>query len=109
MISSITGATAVLIVTEPTLSGVHDLERVAELAANHFNIPTFVCVNKYDLNPEICSKIETYCRKNKMHFAGKIPYDDQVTKAMVAGKNIIEFSNGELSNSIRNIWNKIQH
>jgi MinD superfamily P-loop ATPase len=109
VISSITGASAVLIVTEPTLSGVHDLERVVELSAKHFNIPTFVCVNKYDLNPEICNKIEDYCKEYKIHFAGKIPYDDQVTKAMVEGKNIIEYSNGESSQMVKNIWEKIQH
>jgi MinD superfamily P-loop ATPase len=108
VISSITGASAVLIVTEPTLSGVHDLERVVELSAKHFNIPTFVCVNKYDLNTEICNKIENYCKENKIHFAGRIPYDDNVTKAMVEGKNIIEYSNGEVAKSVQMIWENIK-
>ena len=107
VISSITGADAVLIVTEPTLSGIHDLERVAELSANHFKIKTFVCVNKYDLNLEMTNKIKEFCKNNHIYFAGQIPYDDNVTKAMVHGKNIIEYSNGTSTEFIKNIWKKI--
>lgn len=104
VISSITGADAVLVVTEPTLSGIHDLERVVQLSANHFNINTFVCVNKFDLNLEMTSKIKNFCEENKVNFTGTIPYDNDVTKAMVAGKNIIEYSNGQLNQAVQLIW-----
>jgi MinD superfamily P-loop ATPase len=108
VISSITGANVVLIVTEPTLSGVHDLERVVELSSNHFNIPTFVCVNKYDLNLNISKKIEEFCKKNNIVFAGSVPYDENVTKAMVEGKNIFEYSNGKTTEMVKHIWEKIE-
>ena len=107
VISSITGANAVLVVTEPTLSGRHDLERVVSLAAGHFQIPTFVCVNKFDLNEEITDEIEKYCEKMNIGFVGKIPYDTIVTDAMVQAKTIIEFSDGVISKEINRMWEKI--
>ena len=107
VISSITGADAVLIVAEPTLAGKHDLERASALSAEHFGIPTIVCVNKYDLNSEITNQIESYCQDNKLHFVGKIPYDTVVTEAMVQSKSIVEFSNGVVSEAIKNIWSVI--
>lgn len=108
VISSITGANAVLVVTEPTLSGRHDLERVASLAADHFQIPTFVCVNKFDLNEEMTDQIAEFCKSNHIYFVGQIPYDDVVTKAMVNGKNIIEYSNGKTAQLIKDIWQNIE-
>ena len=107
VISSITGANAVLVVTEPTLSGRHDLERVVSLAAGHFQIPTFVCVNKFDLNEEMTDQIEQYCHEMKIGFVGKIPYDTVVTDAMVQAKTIIEFSEGVISKEINKMWEKI--
>jgi MinD superfamily P-loop ATPase len=107
VISSITGASAVLVVTEPTLSGRHDLERVVSLAAGHFQIPTFVCVNKYDLNEEITDQIEKLCLERNIGFVGKIPYDTIVTDAMVQAKTIIEFSDGVIAEEIKNMWAKI--
>jgi len=105
VISSITGADAVLIVTEPTLSGVHDMERVIDLAANHFSIHTFVCINKYDINVEITAKIESLCREKNIAVAGKIPYDTVVTDAMVQMKNVFEYSkNGNVVAAIKSIW-----
>lgn len=107
VISSITGANGVLLVTEPTLSGLHDLKRVVNLAKNHFNIPTFVCVNKFDLNLNITDEIEKYCYENNLHFVGKIAYDATATKAMVAGKSVIEFADGEISQAIKKMWDAI--
>ncbi|HDP98867.1 MAG TPA: (4Fe-4S)-binding protein [bacterium] len=107
VISSITGANAVLVVTEPTLSGRHDLERVVSLAAGHFQIHTFVCVNKYDLNAEMTDQIEGYCQENNIGFVGKIPYDTIVTDAMVQAKTIIEFSDGVIAKEIGIMWEKI--
>lgn len=109
VISSITGANAVLVVTEPTLSGRHDLERVVSLAADHFQIPTFVCVNKFDLNGEMTDQIESFCRDRNIGFVGKIPYDTIVTAAMVLGKTIIEFSDGKISRAIMGVWENMTH
>ncbi|UCE08234.1 MAG: ATP-binding protein [bacterium] len=107
VISSITGASAVVVVTEPTLSGRHDLERVVSLASDHFHIPTFVCVNKYDLNEEMTNQIENFCHEMNIGFVGKIPYDTIVTDAMVQAKSIIEFSDGMISKEINTMWDKI--
>jgi len=107
VIASITGTSAVLIVTEPTLSGLHDLERVGELAA-HFKIPTLACVNKFDLNEEISDRIADYCARNHIELVGRIPYDTAVTYAMVAGKSIVEFSDGKVSDAIKEIWRKVE-
>jgi len=108
VISSITGANAVLIVTEPTLSGIHDLERVVALSAGHFQIETHVAVNKYDLNPEMTEKIEKFCKENDVCFAGKIPYDETVTRAMVNGKNVIEYGDGQVAEAVREIWENLE-
>ena len=108
VIASITGTSAVLIVTEPTLSGMHDLERVGGLAA-HFKIPTLACVNKFDLNEEMSDQIADYCARNHVDLVGRIPYDTAVTRAMVAGKSIVEFSDGKVSDAIKGIWHKIEH
>jgi MinD superfamily P-loop ATPase len=107
VISSITGANAVLVVTEPTLSGLHDLKRVISLAAEHFQIPTFVCINKYDLNEEITDQIEKFCHEMNIGLVGKIPYETIVTDAMVQAKSIVEFSDGVISEAIKKMWGKI--
>jgi MinD superfamily P-loop ATPase len=107
VISAISGADLVLIVTEPTLSGIHDMERIIGVA-EHFNIPAVVCINKFDINYENTQIIEKYCEKNGLEVVGKIPYDETPTKAMIQEKTIIEFSDGEFSSHIRNIWENIR-
>jgi MinD superfamily P-loop ATPase len=106
VISSIAGASAVLVVTEPTLSGIHDMKRVVDLAA-HFHIPAFVCVNKFDLNPELTGQVEEYCRQRKLKLMGRIPYDTVVTKAMVQGKTVVEYSSGLVAKEIEKLWRHI--
>ncbi|MEW6041033.1 MAG: ATP-binding protein [Elusimicrobiota bacterium] len=108
VISSITGTDVVLIVTEPTLSGIHDMVRVIELA-QHFKIKTYVIINKYDLNTEMTEKIEKYCQKNKINLAGKIIYDSIVIESMVNKKIVVEYSNGEITQQIKNVWEILQN
>ena len=104
VIAAITGATAVAIIVEPTLSGVHDMQRVAELLS-HFKIPGLICINKYDLNPGLSAAIEIEGRKRGLEIIGKVPFDPRITRAMVAGQTIIEFAPGSrLSETIRDIW-----
>ena len=107
VIASITGVDLVLIVTEPTLSGIHDLERIYGVA-NHFKIPAVVCINKFDVNLQNSEKIEGYCKKNNIAVVGKLPYDVSMTRAMVDEKSIIEYSNGSLSDEIIKMWEKIK-
>ena len=106
VISSISGVDLVLAVTEPTLSGIHDLERVVGVA-RHFNIPAMVCINKSDINPEATEKIKDYCQQNQIEIAGEIPYDPVVTRAMIAGKTVVEFENGRITSKIKTIWDKV--
>jgi MinD superfamily P-loop ATPase len=107
VISSLTGTDGVLIVTEPTLSGLHDLNRVLELS-NHFKIPGMVLINKYDLNREMTERIEIYCREKGLNLAGRLPYDPIVTEAMIQGKTIPELSQNGLSRAIKDIWDRVQ-
>jgi MinD superfamily P-loop ATPase len=106
VIAAVTGASAVLIVTEPTVSGSHDMERTAQLA-RHFNVPTLVVVNKDDLNPQVFTQIARYAEDNQMTFLGGIPYDQDVTRAMVAGKCVVEFSSGPAAAAIKKLWEKV--
>ncbi|OPL14684.1 MAG: (4Fe-4S)-binding protein [delta proteobacterium MLS_D] len=106
VISSITGADLVLVITEPTLSGRHDLLRVAELTS-FFRIPTIVCVNKWDLNADITGQIEQEAREHNVRPAGRVRYDTSVTRAQIAGTSIIAFADGDVSSDIRNLWNSV--
>jgi MinD superfamily P-loop ATPase len=103
VISAVTGASLVFIVTEPTLPGLHDMERVAALA-KHFNITAAACINKYDLNPEISDMIRSYCEETGVNLVGMIPYDTVVSKALVEKQTIVEYGNGTVSDEIRKIW-----
>lgn len=107
VIASLGGVSAVVIVAEPTVSGVHDMKRVVELAA-HFKIPGMVCVNKYDLNIEKTEEIENFAKEKNIIILGRIPFDAAFTKAMIQGQNIIEYDkNSKLSGIVNTIWQKI--
>lgn len=90
-ISTITGVDHVVIVTEPTISGLHDLKRAMEITAN-FKLKTWVIVNKYDLNTDLSAQIESYCSQLNISIAGKYPFDRQVVDAMVNCKSIVEWA-----------------
>ena len=106
VISSLTGVDLVLIVTEPTLSAIHDLERILGVA-HYFHLPAVVCINKYDINIKNTKKIESYCNKKNIGIVGKIPYDNVVTDAMVNEKTIIEYAKGEIAERTSKMWGKI--
>jgi MinD superfamily P-loop ATPase len=106
VIASITGVDLVLIVTEPTLSAIHDLKRIVNVS-KHFQIPAVVCINKSTINQNNTNKILQYCEKNNIKVVGKIPYDPIITKAMIHEKSVIEFSDEYLSTEIKNMWTKI--
>lgn len=106
VIASITGASCVVIVTEPTLSGEHDLKRVLDLA-KHFNIPAFICINKWDICPEMTKKIEDGATKSGAKVLGRIRYDHSVTEAQKAAKAVVE-TNAPCAQEVVNIWNNLQ-
>jgi MinD superfamily P-loop ATPase len=106
VIASISGAHLVAIVTEPTLSGIHDAERVYKLT-NHFKIPACMCVNKYDLNLELTNKIESFCKENDIKLVGKIPYSKEFTEAQIKGLSMVEYSDNNITKQIKNMWSHI--
>lgn len=107
VIASITGTDAVVAVSEPTISGRSDLERVLGLA-KHFRIPAFVCINKYDLNLQVTEEIEKFCRENDVPVIGKIPFDPSVVKALQEFKTPVEAGNKEFTDLAKDIWLRIR-
>ncbi|HSA32473.1 MAG TPA: ATP-binding protein [bacterium] len=102
VIASLTGASWVLVVTEPTVSGEHDMIRVLELA-RHFGIPAAVCVNKYDINLGTAVRIESAARDRGAFITGRIPYDPAVTVAQLKGKSVVE-TGGPAAEAIQQMW-----
>jgi len=106
VISSLSGANLALLVTEPTLSGIHDLERVLGVC-HHFGIIALICINKYDLNEDNTRQIEYYCRNQGVGIAAKIPFDNAVTEAIVQGLPVVEYSQGKVTHEIESLWQRI--
>jgi len=107
VIASISGVDYAIVVTEPTISGLHDADRVIQVA-RHFNVPVKMVINKYDLNPDMSCKIEDYCAAGKVPVIGKIPFDRSVVEAMVQRKTVMEFPDGKAKKNIRDIWDRLQ-
>ncbi len=105
VIASLTGASQVLVVTEPTVSGEHDLERVLSLT-RHFQIPAAVCVNKWDINPEMTEKIEVKASASGTKIAGRIRYDSAVTRAQIEQKAVVEIQ-AACAEDIIQIWKNL--
>ncbi len=105
VIASLSGASMVLAVTEPTVSGEHDLERVLSLA-RHFGVPVSVCVNKWDLNPDMTRRIEAHARRGGAHTAGRIRYDRSVTLAQIEERSVVE-TESDAGRDIREIWKQL--
>jgi len=108
VISSLSGASLAVVITEPTPSGRHDLERVAALC-RHFRIPVAVAVNKYDLNLQNSADMEGYCTGQGHVLAGRLPYDDVVVRAMVQGKCVTELAETPFSTALRGVWEVISN
>jgi MinD superfamily P-loop ATPase len=107
VISSLSGAALALLVTEPTLSGMHDLERVLGVC-RHFGVPAAVCINKHDLNEENSRQIESQCLSQGVTVVGKVPFDNVVTESIVHGVPIVEYTNGSISREMERIWSRLR-
>lgn len=104
VISAVSGADMALIITEPTVAGVHDMQRALQMT-HHFNIPAVVCINKSDVYLEGAARIEEYCKKNNYKVLGRIPYDSCITEAMINGEPVTAFCPESLaSKAIGNVW-----
>jgi MinD superfamily P-loop ATPase len=108
VIASITGADLVLVVTEPTQSGLHDLERVAELT-RHFGIKTMLCINKWDLNPDITLDIEAQAQEWEVKVAGRVRYDNAITEAQIRKTSVVEYISGAVSKDIKALWRNVTY
>jgi MinD superfamily P-loop ATPase len=106
VVSSLSGADLALLVTEPTLSGMHDLERVLSTCC-HFGVPALVCINKYDLNDENSRQVESYCFDQGVEVVSKIPFDNAVTQALVQGLPVVEYSQGKVAQEIDALWRTV--
>jgi len=106
VIASVTGIDAGLVVTEPTISGIHDLERALQLL-KHFGVPPLVCVNMYDINRGNTDNIVSFCKENGIKVVGKIPLNQMVTEAMVNGNPIVEYApESNVAKEIEKMWEK---
>ena len=106
VISSLSGANLALLVTEPTLSGIHDLDRVVGVC-RHFNTPALVCINKYDLNEENSHQMEHYCLDQGIEVISQIPFDNVVTEAIVQGLPVVEYSQNHVADDMDRLWQTI--
>lgn len=106
VIASITGVNMVLVVAEPTLSGIHDMERIIE-TSKKFGATCALCINKYDVNVENSSKIEEYCKLNGIPFVGRIPFDKGVVKGVNMGKSIVKLKDSIAKDAILNLWDNV--
>lgn len=107
VIAAMTGVDLVLVVTEPTLSGLHDMRRVLD-TAGHFKIPAMVCINKFDINPGNTALIEKECAGRNIPVCGRLPYDKSVTAAMIRKKSIIEHDCGQVTDMVKTVWGVIK-
>jgi MinD superfamily P-loop ATPase len=106
VLASLTGVDIALVVTEPTVSAVHDLERILGVA-EHFQVKSAVCINKYDLNPDVAHHIEEICSQKQIKIVGKLPFDQTVVKAMVLGEPVVKIG-GPAAEGIRELWRALE-
>ena len=106
VVSSLSGSNFVVLVTEPTVSGLHDLKRVYQLVKK-FNIKAGCIINKSDLNSQVSSEIEHFLREENIYHISNLPYDETFTKAMINGQTIIEYNDSNLIPILTNSWEKL--
>jgi MinD superfamily P-loop ATPase len=107
VIASLSGADLALIVTEPTPSGVHDLDRITELA-RHFKIRTVCAINKFDINTQNSERIASWCAGRGIPVAGKVPFDAAVMESIGRGVPLVELSRGPAAQAVRKIWEGVR-
>jgi len=107
VIASLSNVDLAVVITEPTLSGLHDLERILDLT-DHFKIPALICINKWDLHPEMSSKIEADCKARDVELLGKIPFDPTVIDSQIQGTPLTLSETSLAAYSVRAVWEKLQ-
>ncbi len=106
VISASAGMDLALHVVEPTISGVHDLERIMG-TTDHFGVPSLVAINKADLNLARSEEIVAFCAGRAVEVVGRIPYDDVVTEAMVHGRPVTDYTDGPVTEALKEMWSRV--
>jgi len=106
VIASLAGVDAALVVTEPSPSGIHDLQRVLQVAA-HFRVPAAVCVNKWDINPEVADQAAECARSAGACVLGRVPFDEAVSAAISEGIPLVEASTGPAARAVEALWDRM--
>lgn len=107
VIASLANVDLILIITEPSQSGQHDLERILDLA-DHFKLPAMICINKWDLHPEKSEEIERSCKDRNVEVLGKIPFDPMMVTCQIQGVPVTESDTSLAAYSIRTLWDNLQ-
>jgi len=107
VVSSLSGANFVVLVTEPSVSGLHDLKRVYELVKK-FNLKAGCIINKADVNPAKCAEIVEFLTENDIVHLTDLPYDENFTRAMVLGQTMVEYDHGKLKELLAESWEKVK-
>ncbi len=107
VIASVTGIDMVMVVAEPTLSGMHDMERIVDTAGK-FGATCIICVNKFDVNLVNTKKIEEYCKQRNIHMVGKIPFDPLVVEAVNHWKPLVLLENSPAKDAVLSIWKEVE-
>nr|WP_258176147.1 P-loop NTPase [Orenia metallireducens] len=109
VIASINGVDSVLVVTEPTKSGLADLKRVLK-TVKYFNLPAVVAINKYDLNQEISLEIESFCRQIQVKIVGKLPFSKVIVEAMQQGELVVESApESKVAAALKELWQELSY
>jgi len=107
VISAAAGADLALVVTEPSAAGIHDMERVLQLA-RHFRLPALVCINKADIYPDGAARIRSYCEENQIEVVGSIPFDETITQAMIRGEPVTAYQPASpASLALVEVWQQV--
>jgi len=107
VIASASGVSAVVLVTEPSLSGLHDLKRILGVV-RHFRIPAYLVINKFDLNEEVTAQVEAFAVKERLVLLGRIPYDPRVPQQMIEGKSAVEDEESPAGRAMREIFARFE-
>ena len=106
VIAAVGGADMALVITEPTVSGLHDLRRTLELT-NHFRVPAMVVVNRFDISPELTEACERWAIEQGAEVAGRIPYDEAVVAAQMNARAVVEYGDIPAARAVRAVWDKV--
>lgn len=107
VIASLSGVDLALVVTEPSLSGLHDLDRILKVA-RHFGVEAMVCINKHDLSPEMSNRITGYCSSENIDLVGRIPFDPRVLEIVKRGEAAEQLLTTEAGKAVEAIWKKVR-